>query len=145
MSREPWRCSGGAEEMADGLERDALRAWAKPPRRLVSPVVDLIRSRVHDESPTIARVTGVLFLITFSPRSPPTFSTSPCWTIPATSSVAAPTASVSLGAFLELMLIIANIGTAVVLYPVVKRVNEILALGYVTAVSSNAPSSPWAS
>ena len=26
-----------------------------------------------------------------------------------------------------------NIGTAVVLYPVVKRVNEILALGFVTA------------
>ena len=40
---------------------------------------------------------------------------------------------VKLGAFLELILIIANIGTAVVLYPVVKGVNEILALGYVTA------------
>jgi hypothetical protein len=38
-----------------------------------------------------------------------------------------------LGALLELLLIIANIGTAVVLYPVVKRVNEILALGFVTA------------
>jgi hypothetical protein len=34
---------------------------------------------------------------------------------------------------LELILIIANIGTAVVLYPILKRVNEILALGYVTA------------
>jgi hypothetical protein len=41
--------------------------------------------------------------------------------------------SVSLGAFLELLLIIANIGTAVVLWPVLKRVNEILALGFVTA------------
>ena len=41
--------------------------------------------------------------------------------------------SVSLGAFLELLLIIANIGTAVVLWPVAKRVNEILALGFVTA------------
>jgi hypothetical protein len=41
--------------------------------------------------------------------------------------------SVSLGAFLELILIIANIGTAVVLWPVLKRQNEILALGYVTA------------
>ena len=41
--------------------------------------------------------------------------------------------SVSLGALLELILIIANIGTAVVLYPVAKRVNEILALGFVTA------------
>ncbi len=37
------------------------------------------------------------------------------------------------GAFLELLLIISNIGTAVVLWPVLKRVNEVLALGYVTA------------
>jgi hypothetical protein len=41
--------------------------------------------------------------------------------------------SVLWGAFFELILIIANIGTAVVLYPVVKRQNQILALGYVTA------------
>ena len=39
----------------------------------------------------------------------------------------------SLGALLELILIVANIGSAVVLYPVAKRVNEILALGFVTA------------
>src|SRR5919109_2182879 len=37
------------------------------------------------------------------------------------------------GAFLELLLIIANIGTAVVLFPILRRQNEILALGYVTA------------
>jgi hypothetical protein len=41
--------------------------------------------------------------------------------------------SVAFGAFLELLLIIANIGTAVVLYPILKRQNEILILGYVTA------------
>ena len=41
--------------------------------------------------------------------------------------------SVALGALLELILIIANIGTAVVLYPILKRHNEILILGYVTA------------
>jgi hypothetical protein len=40
---------------------------------------------------------------------------------------------VSLGAILEVILIIANIGTAVVLWPVLKRQSEILALGYVTA------------
>jgi hypothetical protein len=41
--------------------------------------------------------------------------------------------SVALGALLELILIIANIGTAVVLYPILKWQNEILILGYVTA------------
>ena len=37
------------------------------------------------------------------------------------------------GALLELLLIVANIGTAVVPFPVLRRQNEILALGYVTA------------
>ena len=40
---------------------------------------------------------------------------------------------VLLGATLELLLIIANIGTAVVIFPIVRRKNEELALGYVTA------------
>jgi hypothetical protein len=40
---------------------------------------------------------------------------------------------VALGALLELILIIANIGTAVVLFPILRRQNEILILGYVTA------------
>jgi uncharacterized protein DUF4386 len=37
------------------------------------------------------------------------------------------------GALLELILIFANIATAVVLFPILKRQNEILSLGYVTA------------
>lgn len=37
------------------------------------------------------------------------------------------------GAFMELLLIIANIGTAVVLFPILRRQSEIFALGYVTA------------
>jgi Domain of unknown function (DUF4386) len=40
---------------------------------------------------------------------------------------------VALGAFLEVLLIVANVGSAVVLFPVLKRQNEPLALGYVTA------------
>jgi Domain of unknown function (DUF4386) len=40
---------------------------------------------------------------------------------------------VLLGALLELLLIIANIGTAVVVVPILRRQNEELAIGYVTA------------
>ena len=40
---------------------------------------------------------------------------------------------VALGALLEVLLIIANVGSAVVLFPVLRRQNESLALGYVTA------------
>jgi hypothetical protein len=42
-------------------------------------------------------------------------------------------AGVALGALLEVLLVIANVGTAVVLFPILKRQNEPLALGYVTA------------
>ena len=41
--------------------------------------------------------------------------------------------TVYVGAILEFLLIVANIGTAVVIYPIVKRQSEGLALGYVTA------------
>jgi hypothetical protein len=40
---------------------------------------------------------------------------------------------IALGAFLEMILIVANIGTAVVLFPILKRQSERLALGYITA------------
>jgi hypothetical protein len=40
---------------------------------------------------------------------------------------------VFLGVLLELLLIIANLGTAVVIFPIVRRQSEDLALGYVTA------------
>jgi Domain of unknown function (DUF4386) len=39
--------------------------------------------------------------------------------------------AVKLGALLEVILVIANVGTAVVLYPIVKRQNEIVALAFV--------------
>jgi len=83
----------------------------------------------------IARVTGVLFVITFITSIPPVlFLYGPLLDDPRyILGGGAGDNGVSLGAFLELLLIIANIGTAIVLYPVVKRVNEILALGYVTA------------
>src|SRR2546422_6873289 len=40
---------------------------------------------------------------------------------------------IALGALLEMILIIANVGSAVVLFPILRRQNEALSLGYVTA------------
>ena len=44
-----------------------------------------------------------------------------------------PDAQISLGALLEILLAIANIATAVVFFPILKRVNEAVALGYVAS------------
>jgi Domain of unknown function (DUF4386) len=83
---------------------------------------------------TIARVTGVLFLITFITSIPAVFVFNvPVLDDPRYIVGAGADNSVSLGAFLELILIIANIGTAVALFPILKRENESVALGYVTA------------
>jgi hypothetical protein len=92
------------------------------------------RKGVQINPQTIARVFGVLFLITFITAIPAYFFYVPVLDDPRyiVGGGGADT-RVSLGAFLELLLIIANIGTAVVLYPIVRRQNEILALGYVSA------------
>jgi hypothetical protein len=82
---------------------------------------------------TIARVTGVLFLITFITSIPAYFFYVPVLDDPRYIVGADSGTSVQWGAFLELLLIIANIGTAVVLFPILRRQNEILALGYVSA------------
>jgi hypothetical protein len=83
---------------------------------------------------TIATVTGVLFLITFITSIPaafvfyPPLLNDPNYIISAGADM-----GVKVGALLEVILVVANIGTAVVLYPLVKRQNHIVALGYVTA------------
>ncbi len=83
----------------------------------------------------IALVTGVLFLITYITSIPPfVYHYVPVVDDPRyILGGGGADNRVLTGAFLELILIIANIGTAVVLFPILKRVNEILALGYVTA------------
>ncbi len=91
------------------------------------------REGVRINPQTIARVFGVLFLITFITSIPAYFFYVPVLDDPRYIVGAGADTRVSFGAFLELLLIIANIGTAVVLYPIVRRQNEILALGYVTA------------
>ncbi len=85
--------------------------------------------RIHAVSPTtqatlrkIALAAGVLYLLTFvsiptaflyAPISDPNFIVSP-----------GPDTGVILGAVLEIIVALAGIGTAVALYPVVKRQNE---------------------
>jgi hypothetical protein len=83
---------------------------------------------------TIATVTGWLFLITFITSIPAAFVFyPPVLNDPNYIVGAGADMSVKLGAFMEVILVVANIGTAVVLYPLLKRQNSIVALGYVTA------------
>src|SRR5919199_1849136 len=83
---------------------------------------------------TIARAFGVLYLITFLTSIPAFFFYGPVLNDPRyVLGGGSGDTSVAFGALLELLLIVANIGTAVVPYPIFRRQNEILALGYVTA------------
>src|SRR5437870_547491 len=81
-----------------------------------------------------ARVFGVLYLITFLTSIPALLLYEPALRHPV--AFAAGSGNVNkiyLGALLELLLIIANIGTAVVIVPIMRRQFEGLAIGYVTA------------
>jgi hypothetical protein len=81
-----------------------------------------------------ARVFGVLYLITFITSIAALALYQPVLDDPVGYIAGAGEDNrIFFGALLELLLIIANIGTAVVIFPVVKRQSEELALGYVTA------------
>ena len=81
-----------------------------------------------------ARIFGVLFIITFLTSIPALALYQPVLDDPAAYIAGdGKDSQIYLGAFLELLLIIANVGTAVVLYPIVRRQNELLAIGYVIA------------
>ena len=80
-----------------------------------------------------ALAVGVLFILTFITSIGGVIAYGPVLSDPAY--IAGPGADtrVFLGAFLELFLIVTNIGCAVVLFPLLKRQGEGLALGYVAA------------
>src|ERR1041384_1850533 len=81
-----------------------------------------------------ARVFGVLYLITYVTSIPALALYQPVLEDPVGYIAGAGhDTQILLGALLELLLIIANIGTAVVILPLLRRVNEELAIGYVTA------------
>jgi hypothetical protein len=96
--------------------------------------MDYDRPVPPEESRRIARTFGALYLITFATSIPALWLYQPVLDHPAAYVAGAGhNDKILLGALLELLLIIANIGTAVVVYPLLKRVNEICAIGYVTA------------
>jgi Domain of unknown function (DUF4386) len=87
-----------------------------------------------DEDQRNARIFGALFIITFLTSIPAYALFQPVLDDPGGYIAGGGKDNqIYLGVLLELLLIIANIGTAVVLYPIARRQNEILALGYVTA------------
>jgi hypothetical protein len=86
-------------------------------------------------SPTrnTARAVGILFILTFVTSIAGALAYGPILSDPTYITGTGADTRVLVGAFLELMLILTNIGCAVVLFPLLKRQNEALALGYVTA------------
>jgi hypothetical protein len=81
-----------------------------------------------------ARVFGVLFLLTFITSIPALALYQPVLDDPVGYVAGSGhDTQILFAALLELLLIVANIGTAVVIFPIVRRQNEELALGYVTA------------
>ena len=83
----------------------------------------------------IALAAGVLFIVTFITSIPALYLFEPVLRNPAgyIAGSGADNTRIFVGATLELLLIVANVASAVVLFPILKRQNEILALGYVTA------------
>jgi hypothetical protein len=82
----------------------------------------------------ISFVAGLLFVITFITSIPAAFVLyPPVLNDPTYIISAGADMGVKLGALLEVILVVANVGTGVVLYRFLKRQNAALALGYVTA------------
>jgi hypothetical protein len=93
------------------------------------------RTSHQTEAPSrrLAFIAGALFVITFITSIPAFFLYDPVLNDPGYVVSAGADTRVLAGAFLELLLIVANIGTALALFGVLKRQSESLALGYVAA------------
>ena len=81
-----------------------------------------------------ARLFGILFIVTFVTSIAAVALFQPVLDDPAGYiSGEGKDSRISLGAFLDFLLVLANVGTAVVLYPIARRQNPALAIGYVAA------------
>ena len=87
-----------------------------------------------DADQRIARVFGVLFIMTFITSIAALALFQSVLDDPAGYIAGGGKDSqIYLGAFLEFLLVLSNVGTAVVLYPIVRRQDELLSIGYVAA------------
>jgi hypothetical protein len=88
----------------------------------------------HKDTQLLGRLTGLFFLITYATSIPPVASLYvPALNDPAFVLGGPFNAGVTWGAILELLLIAANIASALTLYPVLKRRFPVLSLGFVAA------------
>jgi hypothetical protein len=76
----------------------------------------------------VARIAGILFILTFVTSIPAYLLYGPVLDDPGH---AGADGQIRLGALLEVLLMVANAGTAIVLFPVLRRWSEAVALGYV--------------
>jgi Domain of unknown function (DUF4386) len=86
-----------------------------------------------DSTRRASLATGVFFIITFIASIPALFFYSKVLHNPNFILGAGGDTRVAWGAFLEVITLVAGIGSAVAIFPIVKRQNESVALGYVTA------------
>jgi hypothetical protein len=88
----------------------------------------------HGRAQRLARLTGVLFLVTYATSIPPfVFFYVPAVSDPAFILGGGYDRGLAFGAFLELLLIVANIGSAIALYPILRWRYPLLSLGFVAA------------
>jgi hypothetical protein len=93
-----------------------------------------VANPTRNKSQFLARMTGLMFIVTFATSIPAALSLYvPALNDPAFILGGGFDAGVSWGAALELLLILANIATALTLYPVLRKRFPVLSLGYVAA------------
>ena len=82
---------------------------------------------------TLAFIAGVFWLVTFVASIPALFLYSPVLNHAQYVLGAGSDTRIAVGAFLEVILAIAGIGTAVTMFPIIKRQNESMALGFIAS------------
>lgn len=109
-------------------------ATTPPDTRPAPMAAAALRESKASQAQRLARLTGLAFLLTYVTSIPPVLSLYvPALGDPAFVLGGGFDMGVSWGALLELMLIVANLMTALALYPVLRKRFPVLSLGYVTA------------